>query len=106
MPMTSEASGMVLPAEISAPAPIRQLRPITAPFITMAPVPTSVLSPTRWHFGVRRKKIVLLGQCQASWRAKMPGHLLVEPESLGLHLPLRVRFVRLGATTLPFFEAR
>jgi hypothetical protein len=36
----------------------------------------------------------------------MPGHLLVEPESLGLHLPLRVRFVRLGATTLTFFEAR
>jgi hypothetical protein len=36
----------------------------------------------------------------------MPGHLLVDPELLALHLPVRVRFAEVGATTLPFFEAR
>ena len=43
---TSEPSGITAFWGTSAPAPIMQLLPTTAPFRTIAPMPTSVLSPT------------------------------------------------------------
>ena len=46
MPTTSDPSGITAFWGISAPAPMMQFLPTTAPLRMMAPMPTSVLSPT------------------------------------------------------------